>query len=92
MTKAQQKIEYRWDDFLSDKKEGKISDGEHYEPVVNFDPKFHYYDTYEDIVADLPVVSSRKEEEEKVAIWELEEQLRTRSRNVYGHGSRIIRC
>ena len=74
MTKAQQKIEYRWDDFLSDKKEGKISDGEHYDPVVGFDPRFHYYDTYEDIVADLPEVSSRKEEEEKVAIWELEEQ------------------
>ena len=60
MKKAQQKIEYRWDDFLADKKEGKISIGEPYDPVVNFDPRFHYYDTYEDTVADLPQVSSRE--------------------------------
>ena len=33
MTKAQQKIEYRWDDFLADKQAGKISEEEPYEPV-----------------------------------------------------------
>ena len=74
MMKAQQKIEYRWDDFLADKKAGKIAEGEPYDPVVNFDPRFHYYDKYVDIVGFLPEVSSRKEEEEKCTIWELEEQ------------------
>ena len=63
MMKAQQKIEYRWDDFLADKKAGKIAEGEPYDPVVNFDPRFHYYDQYEDIVGFLPEVSSRKQEE-----------------------------
>ena len=66
MTKAQQKIEYRWDDFLADKKEGKIAEGEDYDPVVNFDPRFHYYDTYEDIVGYLPEVSSKKEEDNAI--------------------------
>ena len=32
MTKAQQKIEYRWDDFLADKQAGKISEEEPYDP------------------------------------------------------------
>ena len=74
MTKAQQKIEYRWDGFLADKKAGKIAEGEPYDPVVNFDPRFHYCDKYEDIVGFLPEISSRKEEEAKGTIWELEEQ------------------
>ena len=74
MMKAQQKIEYRWDDFLAEKNAGKIAVGEPYDPVVNFDPRFHYYDQYVDIVGFLPEKPSRKDEEAKVAIWELEEQ------------------
>ena len=42
MTKAQQKIEYRWDDFLADKQAGTIVEDEPYEPVKDFDPRFHY--------------------------------------------------
>ena len=38
MTKAQQKIEHRWDDFLADKQAGKISEEEPYDPVVDFRP------------------------------------------------------
>ena len=72
MTKAQQKIEYRWDDFLAEKQAGKISEEEPYDPVVNFDQRFHYYDKYVDIVALLPETSTREEEEAKSSIWELE--------------------
>ena len=84
MTKAQQKIEYRWDDFLADKQAEKIAEEEPYDPVVNFDPRFHYYDKYVDIVGFLPEVSTRKEEEQKSSIWELEEH------DSSWHGSRII--
>ena len=44
MKKAQQKIEYRWDDFMADTKDGKIQEDEAYEPVGKFDPRFYYYD------------------------------------------------
>ena len=71
MTKAQQKIEYRWDDFLAEKQAGKISEEEPYDPVVNFDQRFHDYDKYVDIVALLPETSTREEEEAKSSIWEL---------------------
>ena len=70
--KAEQKIEYRWDDFLADKNAGNISTGDQYDPVVNFDPRFHYYDKYNDIVGDLPHVSTREKEEAKSTIWEIE--------------------
>ena len=59
MTKAQQKIEYRWDDFLTDKQEGKTTEEEPYEPVKDFDPRFHYYDSYVDIVTNLPEASTK---------------------------------
>ena len=71
-SKAEQKIEYRWDDFLADKNAGNISIGEQYDPVVNFDQRFHYYDKYKDIVGDLPEVSTREKEEAKSTIWEIE--------------------
>ena len=74
MRKAQQKIEYRWDDFLADKQAGKISEDEPYEPpVTNFDPRFRYYDNYIDIVGHLPETSTRAEEEAKSSMWELDE-------------------
>ena len=72
MTKAQQKIEYRWDDFLADKQAGKISEEEPYDPVVEFDPRFHYYDKYVDVVGLLPEISTREKEEAKSSVWELE--------------------
>ena len=62
----------RWDDFLADKEAGKISEDEKYEPVTNFDPRFHYYDNYIDIVGYLPETSTRAEEEAKCSMWELE--------------------
>ena len=71
-SKAEQKIEYRWDDFLADKNAGNIPKGDQYDPVVDFDPRFHYYDKYNDIVGDLPHVSSRENEEAKSSIWEIE--------------------
>ena len=71
-SKAEQKIEYRWDDFLADKNAGNISTGDQYDPVVDFDPRFHYYDKCNDIVGDLPHVSSREKEEAKSSIWEIE--------------------
>ena len=71
-SKAEQKIEYRWDDFLADKLAGKISMTEPYDPVVNFDPRFHYYDKYIDIVDGLPEVSTREKEEAKSSIWEID--------------------
>ena len=39
MQKAQQKIEYGWDNFLAEKKEGNIPEDE-YPPVVDFDQRF----------------------------------------------------
>ena len=72
MKKAQQKIEYRWDDFLAEKKDGKIQEDEEYEPVLNFDPRFHYYDKYVDTADELPETSTREAEEAKSSVWEIE--------------------
>ena len=70
--KAEQKIEYRWDDFVADKQAGNLPADDQYEPVVCFDQRFHYYDTFIDIVGTLPDVSTRDQEEAKSTLWEIE--------------------
>ena len=55
--KAEQRIEYKWDDFIADKKAGNLPAEVQYEPVVDFDPRFHYYDAFKDTVEDLPDAS-----------------------------------
>ena len=70
--KAEQRIEYRWDDFIADKKAGNLPAEDQYEPVVNFDPRFHYYDAFKDTVEDLPDASTREQEEAKSTLWEIE--------------------
>ena len=72
MKKAQQKLEYRRDDFLADRKAGNVPEDEEYEPVVNFDQRFYYYDVYVDTADELPETSTREAEEAKISIWELE--------------------
>ena len=70
MKKAEQKIEYRWDDFLSDTKNGKLPIYDY--PPVDFDTRFYYYVQYREIADDLLEPSTREVEEGKAAIWELE--------------------
>ena len=70
--KAEQKIEYRWDDFIAEKTAGKLPAVEEYQPVVNFDQRFHYYDSFKDIIYELPDASTRDQEEAKSALWEIE--------------------
>ena len=70
--KAEPKIEYRWDDFIADKKAGNLPAEDHYEPVVSFDQRFHYYDKFKDTVEELPDVSTRDQEEAKSTLWEIE--------------------
>ena len=70
--KAEQRIEYRWDDFIADKKAGNLPAEDKYDPVVNFDQRFHYYDAFKDTVEDLPDVSTREQEEAKSTLWEIE--------------------
>ena len=43
-----------------------------YEPVVNFDPRFHYYDAFKDTIEDLPDASTKELEEAKSTLWEIE--------------------
>ena len=71
-SKAEQRIEYKWDDFIEDKKAGSLPVLDPYAPVVNFDQRFHYYDKFIDIVDDLPDVSTRDQEEAKSTLWEIE--------------------
>ena len=70
--KAEQRIEYKWDDFLADKKAGNLPSEGECEPVVCFDQRFHYYDKFTDTVEDLPDVSTRDQEEAKSTLWEIE--------------------
>ena len=63
--KAEQRIEYKWDDFIADKKAGTLPEVQ-YEPVVNFDQRFHYYDAFKDTVEDLPDASTKEQEEAKM--------------------------
>ena len=70
--KAEQRIEYKWDDFITDKKAGNLPAEDQYEPVVSFDQRFHYYDAFKDTVEDLPDVSTRDQEEAKSTLWEIE--------------------
>ena len=71
-SKAEQRIEYKWDDFIADKKAGNLPAEVQYEPVVDFDPRFHYYDAFKDTVEDLPDASTKEQEEAKSTIWEIE--------------------
>ena len=48
--KAEQRIEYKWDDFIEDKKAGNLPAVDQYDPVVSFDQRFHYYDNFKDTV------------------------------------------
>ena len=70
--KAEQRIEYKWDDFIADKKAGNLPAEVQYEPVVDFDPRFHYNDAFKDTVEDLPDASTKEQEEAKSTIWEIE--------------------
>ena len=70
--KAEQKVEYRWDDFIADKQAGNIPAEEDYDPVVRFDQRFHYYDSFKDTVGNLPEASTRDQEEAKSTLWEIE--------------------
>ena len=70
--KAEQKIEYRWDDFIADKKAGNLPADDQYPEVVNFDQRFHYYDKFTDVVELLPDASTRDQEEAKSTLWEIE--------------------
>ena len=70
--KAEQKVEYRWDDFIADKRAGKLPADDQYEAVVNFDRRFHYYDKFVDVVELLPDSSTKDQEEAKSTIWEIE--------------------
>ena len=70
--KAEQKIKYRWDDFIADKKAGNIPADDQYAEVVNFDQRFHYYDKFTDVVGLLPDASTRDQEEAKSTLWEIE--------------------
>ena len=70
--KAEQKIEYRWDDFIADKRAGNLPADDQYEEVVNFDQRFHYYDNFVDVVELLPDVSTKEQEEAKSTLWEIE--------------------
>ena len=69
--KAEQRIEYRWDDFIAEKKAGSLPEAP-YDPVVNFDPRFHYYDKLKDIIEDLPDASTKEQEEAKSTLWEID--------------------
>ena len=70
--KAEQKIEYRWNDFRADKQAGNIPADDQYEEVVNFDQRFHYYDKFMDIMELLPDASTKDQEEAKSTLWEIE--------------------
>ena len=70
--KAEQRIEYRWDDFIAEKKAGSLPVEVLYDPVVNFDPRFHYYDKLKDIIEDLPDASTKEQEEAKSTLWEID--------------------
>ena len=70
--KAEQRIEYKWDDCIADKKAGNLPAEVQFEPVVNFDSRFHYYDAFKDTVEDLPDASTKEQEEAKSTIWEIE--------------------
>ena len=67
--KAEQKVEYRWDDFIADKRAGNLPADDQYEAVVDFDRRFHYYDNYVDVVGLLPDSSTRDQEEAKSTLW-----------------------
>ena len=70
--KVEQRIEYKWDDFIADKKAGNLPAEDQYEPVANFDQRFHYCDAFKDTVEDLPDVSTREQEEAKSTLWEID--------------------
>ena len=70
--KAEQKIEYKWDDFIADKNAGNLPAEVQDEEGVIFDKRFHYYDKFQDVVELLPDVSTRDQEEAKSTLWEIE--------------------